>query len=731
TVELKNIDDLIHFLKSWPEKYFKEFSIENVSLFDKVFEKTDIINIIQSIDSYEQIVELLEINPAFIYYILSNAKITPNDTFIYYILSNDELRIFDNNQLIHNLLKNRKNYNKDDAVTALLIEKSISLNVFSDSKKFIELAEINWEMANTLIQYKEIYDLVKNDLPFAYFSSINKEDGMDDKQILENKLQHSFFSSLDLSISPTRRKIKKLEELDLAFDEKKQKDFNREEMVSHFLSTSEFIFEMMYGESGYYSTGKIAFQSHNNTSGDFITTASNYRTRSVFSANMAYQLFNYRKTMIENGVIKSTDFFDVLECGAGEGHLCGAILDAIEAMSKKNSEWKEFHQQIRYTILEKSPALVERQKITNLRHGGKVKYINGDAMQMKNHLSANHYSAVISNELLDMFPPHRVMRTADGQLSTEIMVISINEKAYKEFFETKIINENKQDLTFDNLKQRSDQYKKRLNSFSQQIPAVNNKAMLILNKKDFLKLHTYYSSDPKFSPQKDVKDDISVFSFSNVYVDIIHFPDLQKYMENHPEISSKIKKNKPTLIVLGIDNFILGSEYALKNGGFILSVDYGGNSLEASHDIRTYYKGVSGGHFTRCPGFIDITIDVDFTILVESGKQYGIDLVWFMNQGHVSNDPVFIDLFVNNGILKKVDIDYYILTDGALKACLQSKTKLEELKQSNSIHNTFFLPQSIPVTYAQNFLKRKTDFTKGMDYEKTHNDDKRINSRTF
>jgi SAM-dependent MidA family methyltransferase len=136
---------------------------------------------------------------------------------------------------------------------------------------------------------------------------------------------------------------------------------------------------LYYPGSGYYSSN--AEQIGN--AGDFVTSP--YFT-SLFGGLIARQI----EEMWE---IIGREPFTILEYGAGPGTLCHDILQAL----KKN---QPLYQDLRYCIIEKSTSMRNREK--NLLHE-KVCWIQRiEEIQPVT-------GCILSNELLDNFPVHRVV----------------------------------------------------------------------------------------------------------------------------------------------------------------------------------------------------------------------------------------------------------------------------------------------------------------------------------
>jgi SAM-dependent MidA family methyltransferase len=86
--------------------------------------------------------------------------------------------------------------------------------------------------------------------------------------------------------------------------------------------------------------------------------------------------------------------FDIVEAGAGTGQL------ALDILRWARDHAYDFWRRIRYTLVETSEALVERQRETFSGQPGNVEW--------RESLPARVEGCILSNELLDAFPVHRV-----------------------------------------------------------------------------------------------------------------------------------------------------------------------------------------------------------------------------------------------------------------------------------------------------------------------------------
>lgn len=136
---------------------------------------------------------------------------------------------------------------------------------------------------------------------------------------------------------------------------------------------------LYHPQFGYYNTKSVKIGKQ----GDFYTSA--YLGNSV-GAMIA-------RKMEEFWCILGKQRFTIVEYGAGTGKLTEDILIALR-------DKQDMYAKLRYCIIEKSPAMVDLEK---LRLQEKVEWFN-DITEVKEICGC-----VLSNELLDNFPVHRVV----------------------------------------------------------------------------------------------------------------------------------------------------------------------------------------------------------------------------------------------------------------------------------------------------------------------------------
>ncbi|MEO1428585.1 MAG: class I SAM-dependent methyltransferase [Cyanobacteria bacterium J06633_8] len=111
-------------------------------------------------------------------------------------------------------------------------------------------------------------------------------------------------------------------------------------------------------------------------------------------------------------ILGKPESFDLIEMGAGQGYLAADILNYIK------QEYSDFYQNLKYTIIEKSPGL---KKIQQQR----LKEFNVIWCELEDIPNNSVTGCFFSNELVDAFPVHQI-KIENGELS-EIYVTKEDE----------------------------------------------------------------------------------------------------------------------------------------------------------------------------------------------------------------------------------------------------------------------------------------------------------------
>ena len=161
---------------------------------------------------------------------------------------------------------------------------------------------------------------------------------------------------------------------------------------------AEFMQECLYHpEYGYYTAPRTRIGKE----GDFFTSSS---VHSLFGRLIARQLEQMWRLL-------GAGDFTIAEQGAGEGHLCLDILDALA------EEFPEFYRALDYRIVEISPDHCRRQLERLQQHAdaGRLAWCSFDDLK-------GMQGCFLSNELVDAFPVH-LLDKQNGELK-EIYVVN-------------------------------------------------------------------------------------------------------------------------------------------------------------------------------------------------------------------------------------------------------------------------------------------------------------------
>lgn len=171
------------------------------------------------------------------------------------------------------------------------------------------------------------------------------------------------------------------------------------------ISFADYMGQCLYHpEYGYYTSARTRIGKE----GDFFTSSS---VHSLFGRLVARQLEQMWQLLDKCK-------FTIAEQGAGEGHLCGDILDAAA------EEFPEFYNKLHYRIVEISPDHKQRQATNLPQHldAGRVEWCELDDLR-------GMVGCFLTNELVDAFPVHLVEKH-EGKLQ-EVFVVN-SDKGFAE-----------------------------------------------------------------------------------------------------------------------------------------------------------------------------------------------------------------------------------------------------------------------------------------------------------
>lgn len=271
--------------------------------------------------------------------------------------------------------------------------------------------------------------------------------------------------------------------------------------------------------------------------------------------------------------------------------------------------------------------------------------INADARHLQSALNKTKNSkkmaAVISNELIDVFPADKVIRLEDGSYAVGFVMplisleslrylhdLSISElhQYYAKEKMGGILHPKREAIeAFENYITKSNQYRLRMGLSSSDLLK-----MIILSFKDYSRLHKIATDQLALSRTPVI--DREHFKFKEFHLNSKLAPTMDRYIKINEQFFEKMSVGSVRYISLGIESYLKDVSDVLLPSGEVITVDYGNNDDLISNIPRTYKNGQIGFDIFSRPGEIDITMDVPFTTLMRLGKFFGLQPVFFGQQ---------------------------------------------------------------------------------------------------
>lgn len=420
-------------------------------------------------------------------------------------------------------------------------------------------------------------------------------------------------------------------------------------------------------KTGYYTTrsNQIGMEK------DFQTTATDSPKLAFQIASQAFLMW---KTMVQSGDISADETFTLLEVGAGTGVMAYNILTflATYGIQSANPEYLKFYKNIKYVIAEISPELRKKQTETNQVwiESGKMEVQTGDARRLTDTIKQKFKGAVISNELPDAFPVHQVRGNEKRELEALSVIATVPKSLY-----------NQHSNLFSSFIAKSDEYKQQFKDILGS--DVQNDFILAAN--DVLNL------------PKEVAAQIV---WKHVYVPLEVVPELNEVKKQFGyELFMGLKQ--PIYVNTHLTSFMNSVSEVLQEG-FVLTVDYGGAQSSKSgrrtdEDFRTFGKGVTQKNPTQNEfdsfGMVDLTTDVNFTMLAKAGADVNFAPLVFTYQSELSQ--VMKDNSSSVLGVEGVDKNFSLL-----------------IQQKRTTKSEYFVPVvNRQLTYFDLFANRATDTT--------------------
>jgi len=175
-------------------------------------------------------------------------------------------------------------------------------------------------------------------------------------------------------------------------------------IARHFPSYRDYVDDALFHSTwGYYSTGQVRF----GEGGHYDTFP--LALAPFFGRMLATYAHRFWRRHGE------PPRFEIGELGAGNGQLCLDTLIAVNQCARQERAWQRFATALRYRIIERSRALVERQRATLGPLATSVTWTRADLSQRAiRGVPFAPCGIVFANEVLDCLSHHKVVPRPDG-----------------------------------------------------------------------------------------------------------------------------------------------------------------------------------------------------------------------------------------------------------------------------------------------------------------------------
>lgn len=351
-----------------------------------------------------------------------------------------------------------------------------------------------------------------------------------------------------------------------------------------FPSFRDFVDDALFHPAwGYYSTGKVRF----GEGGHYDTFP--LALSPIFGRMLGEYAYGFWRRAGQ-----PTEF-EICELGAGNGQLCLDVLIWLNERARHERAWRWFNRAFRYRIIERSPALIARQRQQIGALSDKVTWTRAD-LTARPAGSAPFASAgvVFANEVLDCLAHHKVVPYGDG-IPGVVFVVPVPKRGRRGAGELRLAR-----------------------SVEGVGDAIPRKELVKALADRQLRRHV---------------------GFREVVVPTRVVPSLHIFLQRHyPEFFRPGKTHKPYFACPAIEPLICNAA-RLYGRSESLWVDYGDTRefhLRAAESHRVFAGPPhSGASVYRAPGHDDITFLVDFSVVGEAARQASLHVSYYGGQGEL------------------------------------------------------------------------------------------------
>lgn len=284
--------------------------------------------------------------------------------------------------------------------------------------------------------------------------------------------------------------------------------------------------------------------------------------------------------------------FEICELGAGNGQLClDAVLYAAH-QAKRFAGWRSFEKALRYRIVERSTALIERQQRNLGEAARRVVWTRADLSQRTPRgLPFGKAGVLIANEVLDCLAHHKVVPQKGLEPAATVVVPVLKGRVRGVRFAPSP-------------------------AFAWAVPRSELPAILC---------------------DDDLRQQLS---FHEVQVSIECFPKLERFMRRHYPEFFPSRGAHPAYFACPEIEVMMRNAAKLYDRMEAIWIDYGG--LRSYHLRSAEHRRVaagpprSGASVYRDPGHDDVTFMVDFSVVERAAQDAGFQVTHYGEQGELA-----------------------------------------------------------------------------------------------
>jgi SAM-dependent MidA family methyltransferase len=351
-----------------------------------------------------------------------------------------------------------------------------------------------------------------------------------------------------------------------------------------FPSYRDFVDDALFHPTwGYYSTGQVRF----GEGGHYDTFP--LALSPLFGRMVATDAYRFWRRAGQ------PPRFEICELGAGNGQLCLDARIAVSERARHGGAWRRFADALRYRIVERSAALIARQRATLGPLAASVTWTNADLSQRAARGAPfAPFGLVFANEVLDCLAHHKVVPRPDGP-GVVYVVPSLARRVRVRAGQIGVAAG--------------------IDGMQRAIPHASLAAVL---------------TDERLRPH---------VTFEEVVLPVRIVPELHEFVHRYYPEFFHMDAFRPYFACPAIARLVCNAARLYRTSE-CLWIDYGDTAafhLTAPERQRVFAGPPrSGASIYRDPGRDDITFLVDFTVVATAAEQAGLRIKFFGAQGELA-----------------------------------------------------------------------------------------------